>query len=281
MTREIIPLIPVPRLTDARMKELYDKLMNQPTKPTPGNIRNPEDYIFLEAKQHGTYSYPDLLVSMHRLGLNEDVQKAANKLDLIVTNTAQEQDGHQYIGNINHEQAIKLVIESGYIPVNLRLFVDFLKEIKSGLNGKKKVYDGDKNIVPYNRLLTAWNEITEVRELWRGEWFSDQYTKLKGKFYVSFYKINNRELEPVTEQLDQDILMVDRPINFEDWLNNATVHGTPRNNSFCVADLRYWHPIEEGKAWFGIINSEKRFGCDMDSSYLNTWLGIRPARIKE
>ncbi|MBI2672770.1 hypothetical protein HYX19_00770 [Candidatus Woesearchaeota archaeon] len=35
MTNEIIPLIPVPKLTDARMKELYDALMKQPNKPIP------------------------------------------------------------------------------------------------------------------------------------------------------------------------------------------------------------------------------------------------------
>ncbi len=280
MTHEIHPLIPVPKLTDERMKELLEKYLTKPNKPISRNTRNPESYILLEAKQHGNYSYPDLLVSMHRLGLTQEVEKAANKLGLILTNTAQEQDGHQYIGNINHEHAINLVKASGLIPVNLRLFVDFLKEVKYCLDGEKKVYDGNKNIIPYDRLLTAWNEITKVREPWRSEWFDNRFVKENDKWYTIYYKINpNGILELAKEPLEDCLMKNKLPgIDLEDWLERANSQGLPPKD-VKSGSLHCWYPKNDHVARFGAFSVWAFLFCCGDPQFSGSGLGIRAAKI--
>ncbi len=282
MTHEIEPLIPVPKLTDKRMKELYDELMKQ---PIPGNIKDSANYILLESKQHGSYSYPNLLVSMHRLGLTPEVEQAAHKLDLKVSNTAQEQDGHQYIGNIQHEQAINLIKESGYMPLNLRLFVDFLKEIRYGLDDKKKVYDGRGNIVPNDRLLITWNEITEVRDPWRSEWLNNEFESngiISKQFYTIYHKINpNGTLELVKEPLE-DCLMKDKApgIDLEDWLERANNQGLPPKD-VKSGSLHYRSPRNGAIARFFTDFCWASPFCDGSPSYSYPALGVRGAKIKE
>ncbi len=244
------------------------------------NQENREDYILLEAKQHGNYSYPDLLVSMHRLGLTNEVEQAAGKLNLVLSNTAQEQDGHQYIGSISHEQAINLVKESGLIPITIRLFVDFLKEIKQGLNGKK-VYDGRGNIIPYDRLLTAWNEIAEVRDPWRAERFDNRFIQENDKFYTIYHKINpNGTLKFVKEPLE-DYLMKDKTprIDLEDWLERATNQGLPPRD-IKSGSLYYWPPGNDRVAWFGADSCWSYFDCDGDLGGSYSSFGVRGAKIK-
>jgi len=36
-------------------------------------IANPQDYLSLKGRQHGTYSYPNLAVGLHRLGASEQI----------------------------------------------------------------------------------------------------------------------------------------------------------------------------------------------------------------
>ncbi len=275
MTHEIRPLIPVPELTKEDQIRIYKKLM---TQPIPSNIRNQEDYILLEAKQHGSYSYPDLLVSMHRLGLTNEVEQAADVLGLKVSNTAQEQDGHQYIGNIQHEQAINLVKESSYIPLNLRLFVDFLKEIKQGLNGKK-VYDGNKNIIPSDRLLITWNEITEVRNPWRAEWLDNKFIQEGKQYYTIYHKINpNGTLKLVKEPLEECLMKDKTPgIDLEDWLERATNHGLPLKD-VKSGSLYYWHPENDAVAGFDTISGGSYFLCGRDHGLSGSSFGVRRAR---
>ncbi|MBI2672821.1 hypothetical protein HYX19_01035, partial [Candidatus Woesearchaeota archaeon] len=100
MTHEIKPLIPVPKLTDARMQELYDELMKQ---PIPGNIRNPENYIFMP--QHNLY------VAKERSHFNEDWYQAHKAL---------------------HSEGARML--------TLREFTDFLILLRNGNDEFQKIY---------------------------------------------------------------------------------------------------------------------------------------------
>ena len=40
------------------------------------NINDPENYLILEERKHGTYEYPDLLVSMERTHKNKNWSEA-------------------------------------------------------------------------------------------------------------------------------------------------------------------------------------------------------------
>src|SRR3989344_1736438 len=77
--------------------------------------------------------------------------RVAQKFGLSVQNTAQEQNGVHYIGNVQHKQAIDLVKGLNFIPLTPRLYVDFLKEVKSGINGMA-VYNGLGNQIPEEKL---------------------------------------------------------------------------------------------------------------------------------
>src|SRR3989304_829883 len=100
MTR---PLVPVPNVD---LDEIARQLLEGTYAPVraPANIQDPQNYIILES----TTQHPDLLISMHRLSYTPEVEKAAKSLKLALQNTAEEKDGHKYIGNIQHQQALDI-----------------------------------------------------------------------------------------------------------------------------------------------------------------------------
>src|SRR3989344_2719244 len=155
MTHDPRPIAPMnPEGLDDIAKALLEAYT--PKTITPADIPNPESYLILEGKQYGTYSYPDLLVSMHRLGFTDEAGRVAQKFGLSVQNTAQEQNGIDYIGNVQHKQAIDLVKGLNFIPLTPRLYVDFLKEVRFGIDGMA-VYNGLGNKIPEEKLLALWN----------------------------------------------------------------------------------------------------------------------------
>ena len=147
--------------------------------PIPAtNLRDPSAYIILEGKTHGNYSYPDLLVGMHRLGLDTDVQSAAQNLGLSVQETGQEKDGTKYLGNINWEQALKINAQLGNVTLNPRQFIDFKELLKDGIGGTRAVYDGRGNRISSLNLNSVYDEIFEVRDPWRSEWLDAKFSKV-------------------------------------------------------------------------------------------------------
>src|SRR3989344_617821 len=56
------------------------------------DIQNKESYILLKGREHGTYEYPDLFVSMHRLGMSSQIEAIGKDLGFTVDNTAEEQE---------------------------------------------------------------------------------------------------------------------------------------------------------------------------------------------
>ena len=109
--------------------------------PLSANIQDPESYVILEGKQHGSYSYPDILVSTgkdyHSQDWNQTQQTLHNNNEFMLT---------------------------------IRQFADFLKLLKSD-----KVYDGKGKQLPKQQLDQILNEILEVRSPWRSEWLDTDF----------------------------------------------------------------------------------------------------------
>jgi len=274
MTHEIQPLIPVPKLTDKRMKELYDELMKQ---PIPGNIRSQEEYILLEAKQHGNYSYPDLLVSIHRLGLTNEVEQAAGKLSLKVSNTAQEQDGHQYIGNIQWEPALKLNLLLGNLTLNPRQFIDFKELLEEGIKGKK-VYNGSGMLIDSKVLEGVYDEIFKVRAPWRAEWLDADFNVINQVLHINYnHRIVNSSLQPQNSEPLEACLMKNCYVD----LASANKQGLPIKESK-TKEIYYWYPRNDNNsvAWFDADSDWAYLGCIRLPRYSYSELGVRGAKNK-
>ncbi len=241
--------------------------------PTIKNLKDPENWIFLEARTHGSHKFPDLYVCLNRLAYGPEVETIKESLDFDVQNTAQ-LDGIPYIGNINHGQAMRLVKALGYSPLSLRLGVDFLKELRDGARGAKDVYDGNRNKVDNRRLENYFKEITEVRDPYRAEWYSDRF----GENTIIYTLINpDGTSQEITEPING--LMEDRKpgINLDYWLDNATPQGLPPLN-ISQGDLWYWHPVKDRVAGFDADSVRVFLFCDGDPGYSFSALGVRVAR---
>ena len=165
------------------------EIADSPKAPAQEKHRlNPENFIFLEAAKRGNHEYHDLMISMYNL------RSAYADATLNLQDTARTNDGVPYIGNINHQQAMDLVIASDFSPSNLRLFADFLREVREGAYNGKNVFDGSGIIIPSERLKLVDDEITGRRSPYRGRWISDSYKMGEdGSSHVSFYVIDNDE----------------------------------------------------------------------------------------
>jgi len=279
MTHDPRPIAPMnPEGLDDIAKALLEAYT--PKTITPADIPNPESYLILEGKQYGTYSYPDLLVSMHRLGFTDEAGRVAQKLGLSVQNTAQEQNGVHYIGNVQHKQAIDLVKGLNFIPLTPRLYVDFLKEVSSGIDGMA-VYDGLGNQIPIEKLLALWNEIAEVRSPYRGEWLDASFSRNGSGLQIVYHQIlPDGSLKEVTAPLENCLMKDKQPgIDLHDWLNRANTQGLPPGD-VKHGELDYWYPISEKVAGFGADSDEAVLCCFEDPGYSNASLGVRAAKIK-
>ena len=126
-------------------------------------------------------------------------------------------------------------------------FVEFLKYAKSNF---QEIY----------------NNITELRNLWRAEWLDADF-KTKGKdLYINSNHVldeNGNILKYDSEILDKDTLMKDKGIDLENWLENPTSQGLPRKD-VKKGSLYYWNPRSDN-------NSVVRFVADSDWSGLNCY----------
>src|SRR3989344_3237898 len=160
--------IPIEGAMDRALNQKEKNSKNQDSKTTSltTNLSNPEDYILLPGKTHEDYSYNDLLVSMYRLGMTTEVEEVANQLGYKLSNSAKENNGRDYIGNINWGQALKLNLHLGGSTLNPRQSADFLLLLKSG-----NAIDGTGNKISSSKLDEILDEIMSVRDPYRAEWF--------------------------------------------------------------------------------------------------------------
>ena len=222
-------------------------------------------------------SYPDLNVSMERLGLTPEIRREGNIIGLDLRENEQ-----GFIGSMNHEQALNLVNRlAGFAPA-LPYFKNFLKHVRDGANEKLVVYDGNGNKVSSSRLSKIYKDITERCGPYRTEWLDAKFSREGREMQVTYHKVNqDRTLQEVTEPC-QDCLMPDKTpgISLDYWLENATTQGLPPSNT-PHGDLHYLHSINGSVAWFGAYSVGVSLDCIRDPRYSGSWLGVRLVQFAE
>ena len=245
--------------------------------PTPAiNISDPSRYIILPGRKHGSYEYPDFLASMHRLSYDSDVEKAAKQLDFEAANTASEQDGTQYIGNINWEKALKLNAQLGNATLTLRQFIDFKELLEAGIDNKSKVYNGAGKELSASDIHPIYNEIFEVREPWRSESLDASF-KDEGNGLLIMYNhlLKNGNLAPDKKEALESHAAQDSWIDAKSFNNQ----GLPTKKSK-AQKLYYWAPMDGRVAGFGADSGWAFLYCYGGPSYADASLGVRAARAK-
>jgi hypothetical protein len=208
---------------------------------------NLSDYLILDSRTHGTYSYPDLLVAKERSKFGK------NWID---TQT-------------------ELHNEGSYM-LTIRQFVDFLTMLQSC-----KVYDGAGSQLRSQEVTKLLNDIIEVRDPWRSEHLDAKFNKAGDKFNITYHKIKqNGTLEEVTESLE-DCLMTDKQpgIDLSSWLTNGTTQGLPKKDT-SNGSIWYWSPRDDAVAGFDADAGRAVLVCDWDPDGANGSLGVRIVRKK-
>ena len=203
-----------------------------------------KNYIILEGKSYGTYSYPDLLVSMEK--------------------THFDNNWHQAHEELNKENEFMLTI---------RQYIDFINLLKSG-----NAFDGRGNKVHNNKLDSILDEILTVRDPWRAEHLDARFDV---NFINYNHRVINGKLEAQTSEPLEDCLMTDKTsgISLDYWLKSATKQGLPPVNT-PDGDLWYWHPRNDTVAGFYAGSSRVYLFCNKNPLGSDASLGVRPARKK-
>lgn len=248
---------------------------------------NRADFVFLEGRIHGNYSYPNLFVNMYRLGVNKKVRSAVKTLRYSISNTAKEATSdREYVGNIDWRQALILNLSLGGGTLSPRRFVDFLALLESG-----NAIDGNGRRIPKEKLIEIFNEITQVRDLYRGEWLDADFKYLDEKFRPvkpdkngEFWFCSSHNLSPFgnlnpayKRRLETCLMEYRAPgINLNDWIRNATAQGLPSQN-ISNGDLYYWclNKDNDSVARFEVGSGLAALCCGVYSAYHSPLLGAR------
>ena len=233
---------------DAEKKEEKEE-----TKPNiePANIPNRKQYIILPGKTHGTYSYPDLLVSAEK----------------------------RYHGK-NWNQAHEELHKENSFMLTIRQFADFLNLLKSG-----NAFLGNGNKADSKLLEDVLDEIITARNPWRSEWLDADFKIINEKLHINYgHEMKNKILVPGYSEETIGCLMQDKTpgIDFANWLKNADYHGLPKT-SIKDGSLYYWHPRQDNNsvAGFNSFSGRAYLDCYGDSQFSGSALGVRPAKIFE
>lgn len=235
------------------------QLLEEPaTPPAPHvprpttSINDPQNYIVLPARTHGTYSYAGTLVAMDKTHHNKNWS-----------------DSHTLLAD-----------EGSYMPT-IRQFVDFITLLKSG-----NAFDGRGNIVPKPKLDDILDDILTVKSPWRSEWLDAQFESHGGvigigsKMCMNYeHRVVNGVLTPQhpRKELNNYLTSNKTPgIDLDTWLANANEYGLPANIS--SGDLYYWAPTNGRVAGFVAYSGWAGLGCDGDPADCDGGLGVRACR---
>ena len=161
--------------------------------------------------------------------------------------------------------------------LNLREFADFLLLLKSG-----KAEDELGNKILKSELKEIYKKITEVRNIYRGEWLDAQFEDKNGTMYINYnHRTKSKKLEPLNSESLESCLMNDQTpgIDLEDWLSRANKQGLPVISTK-KGDLYYWHPRENAVAGFCAGADRANLDCVGDPSGCSGGLGVRLVREK-
>lgn len=231
---------------------------------------NLKDYVFLEGKTHGNYSYLDLLVCKYRLHGNPNLQAHAKQLGISYVNTAQENNGRNYVGDIKWADSLKLNLSQGNKTLSPRQFIDFRKLLKSG-----KAFDGNGKRIDSKELDNILDEIFAVRNPWRSEWLDADFKVENGQLYLlSNHSLKNGILVPnykaniEGKYLDSDSMIDEKSFN-EFGL------ATKKGKDFCQ-----WFPRKDNNsvAGFGAGSVRADLDCYWGPGCSDSSLGVRGVR---
>lgn len=222
------------------------------TNPYEVNGDEIQKYIILEGKSHGSYSYPDLLVSIER----------------------------SHIG-VNWFNAHKALHEESSTMLTLRQYVDFLYLLQSG-----KAFYGNGMRIDYGKLIEIAYNILGIDKLWRSEWLDAffNFEKVDNSLHINYNhmfihgQLQAQNSEKLEDYLDRD----ERPgINLDEWLTKATVQGLPPKG-IDKGNLYYWTPTiyNNSVAMFYTGPRGPNLSCDAVPSDSDLLPGIRAAKIK-
>ena len=96
---------------------------------------------------------------MYRTGINTGVKRIDEKV-----NTAQEKNGHLYIGDIVQEDALRLNLNRGNGTLNPRQFIDLKGLLEKGIYQEEKVLYPDGKEIDKGILERVYDEIFGLRE---------------------------------------------------------------------------------------------------------------------
>jgi len=216
------------------------------TIPGPSNIQNVSSYLILPGRRHGSYEYPDLLVSTIRTHHGE-----------------------------NWNQAHKSLKQEDSFMLTIRQYVDFLNLLKSG-----NVYDGDGKKVDKSTLDGILDDITKVKSFVRAEWLDAKFSSqvmLRKNWHIIYH---NQQSNEINEPLEECLMSDKTPgIDLSYWLINATSQGLPTSNNL-DGSLYYWFPRKGAVARFYANSDRADLDCNRDPQNSDSVLGVRAAKIK-
>jgi len=280
------PLIPV---NPKGLEEIAKALLERVEEKRGGKLgldipdSEKENYMILEGREHKgarKYEYGDLFVSLHRLGINPSIERIKYSLGFVVANTAQEQDGTHYIGNINWSEALKLNLRIGGKTLNLRQGIDFLADLKDGAESRKTLYYASGRVIPIRILESVYNEIVEVRDLYRAEWFDADFKVVNGVLHINYDHqlgakgvLTPRFSEPLESYLGGQGVKV----SLSEF--NRQGLATKKNGR---GEILYWKPLPDNNsvAGFYAISVRALLDCNGDPSGRGAGLGVRQVRKK-
>ena len=251
----------------------------EPRVIVPIDITDPENYIILEGRNHGSYFYEDSLIAMHRLGLNPEVDKAGKEMNLSLVNTAKEADGTDYIGNINWFNALSLACRLGRSVPTIRQGIDFKEHLEKGIaDTKYKVLNGNGKKLDSKILENVYDEMFKARNPWRGEWLDADFKlqEINGQNVLHMlygHELKNGVLVPSkTEKLESCLMGEDCYIDPSSF-NGQGLPTRKKDNS----GFYFWYPRSDNNsvARFDARSVRAFLFCIGDPSNRNTSLGVR------
>ncbi len=254
--------------------KIYELVSDNIPAPSTGDM-NPADFLFLEGRD-GKEGHPDLWYSKHRLQTSPLVKQIGKSAGLDLADTAQEKNGRGYIGNINHEQALRLNLLLGGRTTNAKIETEVFGMLLSG-----KAYDGRGKIVNKREIDGLLDEKVGVRNPGRAEWLEDSFKSAgNGIVLMKNYVLQGDVLVPSYNAPLRGCLMNNKTpgINFRNWVKNSTSQGWPRAN-IKEGETYYWPPTAGNVAWLG-ANSDGAYldgGWDPLSAY--SGVGVRHLRV--
>lgn len=228
---------------------------------------------------NGDYS---LAFSPERLSHNSAVEKVGKGLGINYKNISKDSLGRDFIGNINHPEANKLLHSLGKKALNLREFNDAGRLLYQGMKGEINVYTVSGNKLDSKFLEKVFNDIYKVQDPWRSEWI-DAYFKIDRKEMFVNYHISykNGNIVKRSEKLDENTMMEKSRISLDDYLDKgSTKQGLPKFN-IKRGDFDYWAPENEEVARFDADSSRAVLYCNWDPSDWFSFLGVRAAEQRK